>query len=101
VGIGKSPVVERGARMIVNQDPQRLDHEPDEVSPVQSRRTLLRRSLLGITGVGLAALLAACGDEDDDEDNGENEVETIESEGEDVVDEVEEEVDEEIDDEGN
>ena len=84
--------------MIVNQDPQTPDHELDDATSVQSRRTLLRRSLLGITGIGLASLLAACGDEDDDED-GENEVETIESEGEDVVDKVEEEVDDAVDEE--
>lgn len=33
-----------------------------------SRRTMLRRSMLGVTGIGLASLLAACGDEDDEDD---------------------------------
>lgn len=72
----------------------------DELRP-RSRRTVLRRSLLGITAVGLASVLAACGDDDE---GGEDEVETIESEGEDVVDEVEDEADEvvdEVEDEGD
>ncbi|HEV2128666.1 MAG TPA: hypothetical protein VGR22_08620 [Thermomicrobiales bacterium] len=49
---------------------QRNEHlNIDEEMTLLSRRAMLRRSVLGITGVGLTALLAACDDdEDDDED---------------------------------
>lgn len=45
---------------------QRPDLETDEDTRLISRRGLLRRSALGITGVGLASLLVACGDDDED-----------------------------------
>jgi hypothetical protein len=35
----------------------------------ETRRGLLRRSLLGLTGFGVAGVLVACGDDDDDDDD--------------------------------
>ncbi len=55
--------------MIPNHHQLPLGSEED-TTPLP-RRTFLRRSLLGLTAVGLAPLLAACGgdeDESDDED---------------------------------
>jgi hypothetical protein len=46
---------------------QHLDLETGEDARLVSRRTVLRRSVLGIAGVGMAALLAACGGDDEDE----------------------------------
>jgi hypothetical protein len=40
-----------------------------EAVPLLPRRTLLRRSLLGLTAAGLAPLLAACGGDDDEPDD--------------------------------
>jgi hypothetical protein len=75
------------------------DRETDSELRLLSRRTLLRRSALGVAGLGGVAILTACrGDEeaekdvDEDVDEG---VQTVESGGEEVIDEVEEEVDEE------
>lgn len=52
-----------------------LDHrtdllDSDEEPTLLSRRGLLRRSVYGITGIGLVSVLAAC-DDDDDEDEAE------------------------------
>ncbi len=52
-----------------------------QIAGTQSRRCLLRRSMLGVAAVGLTGLLAACGDDEEDnqvvtgqgaEDPGEN-----------------------------
>lgn len=40
----------------------------DEESSLLSRRTVLRRSALGLTGIGFATLLSACGDDDEEEE---------------------------------
>jgi hypothetical protein len=46
----------------------RHDDEPREImSLTATRRGLFRRSLLGLTGLGLAGTLVACGDDEDDE----------------------------------
>ena len=42
---------------------------PDDVVATTPRRAFLRRSLLGLTAIGLAPLLAACGGGDDDADD--------------------------------
>lgn len=42
--------------------------DADEETSLLSRRTLLRRSALGLTGIGFATLLAACDDGEPDED---------------------------------
>ena len=47
---------------------QRPELETDEEMHLFSRRRFLRQSALGITGVGLASLLVACGGDDDDEE---------------------------------
>jgi hypothetical protein len=92
--------------MSSDQVPNATDDVLDTPGDTQSRRALLRRSLLGVGGVGLAAMLAACGGDDDDD--GEDAVDTIESEGEDAVDEVEsegedavDEIEDEVDDESD
>jgi hypothetical protein len=53
--------------MIPPPHQQSLDHGTDEGPWVLSRRTLLRRSVLGMTGIGLVSLLAACGGDDDED----------------------------------
>ena len=58
--------------------------DADEETSLMSRRTILRRSAFGITGIGLATLLTACGDDEGEED------EVIEEEG--AVEEEEGEV---------
>lgn len=56
--------------MVPSLQHQHPDPETDEDTRLMSRRTILRRSLLGITGAGLASLLVACGgDEEDVEDD--------------------------------
>lgn len=55
--------------MIPHKQHQHPDIETDEDMQLRSRRTVLRRSALGIAGVGLASLLAACGG-DEEEDAG-------------------------------
>jgi hypothetical protein len=40
--------------------------DPDERAGVVSRRVVLRRSVFGVAGIGLASLLAACGGDDDE-----------------------------------
>jgi len=45
---------------------------PDEDTTLLSRRSLLRRPLLGITAVGAVALLAACGGDDGDSEDEES-----------------------------
>lgn len=45
-----------------------------------TRRTVLRRSTLGLTGVSLASLLSACGWWEDEEDDGEDNGEVVEEE---------------------
>jgi hypothetical protein len=57
--------------MILHRQHQHLDSEPDEDVSVMSRRAILRRSLLGITGAGLASLLVACGGEEEDSEDDE------------------------------
>ena len=42
--------------------------DADEETSVISRRTILRRSAFGLTGIGLATLLTACGDDEGEED---------------------------------
>ena len=45
--------------------------DTDEEASLISRRTVLRRSALGLTGIGFVTLLAACGDEEaEDEADG-------------------------------
>ena len=47
---------------------------PADEAPMMSRRTVLRRSFLGVTGIGLTSMLSACGwweDEEDDADDDE------------------------------
>ncbi len=47
----------------------RYDDEPrDMMALTETRRGLFRRSLLGITGLGLAGTLVACGDDDDNDE---------------------------------
>lgn len=61
--------------MTLHSDDRTLDMElteaeaTEETTGLLSRRTVLRRSALGIMGIGLAPLLAACGDDEaaDDE----------------------------------
>lgn len=50
-----------------NQQP--LAFAPDEPVVPAPRRAFLRRSLLGLTAIGLAPLLAACGGDDDESDD--------------------------------
>ena len=61
--------------MISDQQQQHLALETDEDMRLLSRRSVLRRSVLGITGVGLVSLLAACGGGGDEEDEEEEEEE--------------------------
>lgn len=50
-------------------DPDDLPHlETDGTTNAMTRRTLLRRSIFGTSGLILAPLLVACGGEEDDED---------------------------------
>ncbi len=44
-----------------------LELETDEETRVLSRRAVLQRSFLGIAGVSVVTLLAACGGDDDDD----------------------------------
>ncbi len=44
-----------------------LERETDEETTVLSRRAVLHRSFLGIAGVGVITLLAACGGDDGDD----------------------------------
>jgi hypothetical protein len=85
--------------MTMHQHQNALDRETDDVMTGLSRRTLLRRSFLGITAVGSVSLLTACRSDEEAEKDVDEEVDegvqTVESGGEEVVDEVEEEVDEE------
>lgn len=53
--------------MIPHHQHERLDLETDDMS-LMSRRALLRRSMLGIAGAGVASLLVACGGDEEDED---------------------------------
>lgn len=41
----------------------------DITEVMETRRSLLRRALLGLTGIGIAGTLVACGDDDEDEDD--------------------------------
>ncbi len=50
------------------QDIDQPEMTPSEDTSRVSRRTLMRRSVLGVAGIGLATLLTACDDEDDDLD---------------------------------
>ncbi len=52
--------------MTLHHRDRSLDLEPDEETVLLSRRVVLRRSMVGIVGVGFASLLAACGGDDDD-----------------------------------
>ena len=52
--------------MTANQQQQPLDLETGDDMRRLSRRSILRRSVLGITGVGLVSLLAACGGDEED-----------------------------------
>jgi hypothetical protein len=52
--------------MTIHDQQQDLNLETDEDAGLITRRTVLRRSVLGIAGVGMASLLAACGGDDDD-----------------------------------
>ena len=52
--------------MTANQQ-QPLDLETDDDRRLLSRRSILRRSVFGITGIGVASLLAACGGDEEDE----------------------------------
>ena len=75
--------------MTADQHQQPLDLETGDDSRLLSRRSILRRSVLGITGVGLASLLAACGDDEEDE------VPVVEEDEEGIVEEDEGEIVEE------
>lgn len=44
----------------------RNDTPGTDSDALETRRSLLRRSTLGVMGIGLAGLLAACGDDDED-----------------------------------
>ena len=47
----------------------RSDDDPrDILALTDTRRGLFRRSLLGISGLGIAGSLVACGDDEDDEE---------------------------------
>lgn len=46
-----------------------LSPAPDQSIVPASRRAFLRRSLLGLTAIGLTPLLAACGGDDDEPDD--------------------------------
>lgn len=93
--------------MTENQQQQPLDLETDDDKHLMSRRSVLRRSVFGITGIGVASLLAACGGDEEEEvegavEEGEEEVEGAVEEGEEVVEEGEEEVEEVVEeDEGD
>ncbi len=52
--------------MTVSNESPFLESESDERAGVVSRRVVLRRSVFGVAGVGLASLLAACGGDDDE-----------------------------------
>ena len=83
--------------MTTDQQQQSLDLKTDDDRRLLSRRSLLRRSVLGITGVGLASLLAACGDDEEEAaegvvEEGEEGVEGAAEEGGEIVEEGEEEV---------
>ncbi len=52
--------------MTVSNENPFLESESDERAGVVSRRVVLRRSVFGVAGVGLASLLAACGGDDDE-----------------------------------
>lgn len=72
--------------MSLPHDDRSLTLDIDEEEPgVLSRRAVMCRSVLGIAAVGLASLLAACGD---DEEEPVEEVEEVEEE---TLEEVEEE----------
>lgn len=45
-------------------DPDAADDEAQRLS----RRRLVQRAMYGVTGLGLGALLVACGDEEDEDD---------------------------------
>ena len=83
--------------MTTDQHQQPLDLETDDDMRLLSRRSILRRSVLGITGIGVASLLAACGGDEEEEvegvvEEGEEGVEGVVEEGEEVLEEgVEEE----------
>lgn len=63
------------------------DHPDTDKDPrLLSRRTILHRSALGITGVGATALLAACGDDEDDAPA--DEPDPVETEDTDAMDSV-------------
>jgi hypothetical protein len=49
---------------------QFLGPETDDDRSLLSRRSILRRSVLGITGIGMASLLAACGGDEEEEAEG-------------------------------
>jgi hypothetical protein len=51
--------------MIPYPDDQPLNGAIDQTMRLLSRRTLLRRSLLGLAGTGMASLLVACGGDDE------------------------------------
>ncbi len=51
--------------MSLHRHDRQLDIDIDEEASRISRRAVLRRSVYGITGLGLASLLAACGGGDD------------------------------------
>lgn len=58
--------------MISNRHQQLSSPQQDEDTTLLPRRAFLRRSLLGITALGLAPLLAGCGEDDDDSEDGES-----------------------------
>ena len=92
VGTGERRVSQGGKRMTANQQQQPLDLETGDDMRRLSRRSILRRSVLGITGVGLVSLLAACGGDEEEEEEegvveGEEEEEGVVEEEEGVIEE--------------
>ena len=49
-------------------DARRDDELRDIMALTETRRGVFRRSLLGLTGLGVAGMLVACGDDGDDDE---------------------------------
>lgn len=60
--------------MTLHHQTERLNPGREEEESPISRRTILRRSAAGITGLVLAPLLVACGDEEEDPEEAVDEI---------------------------